>query len=158
MFFGGQVLGIPNDHHVSTRTYRLKTNLNGLSTTGQRVLLNRPGTDGDIQKASVSCLPGPCRRQDSQAPGWLRAAASERQTLAESLQALRLRLGIVVAELQRQGAEDRRLVQRQLDHLERRLQARSFRQSVIKSVHDWKEQLGMPASRERWADLQASRL
>eukprot|EP00439_Symbiodinium_sp_Y106_P000231 s4931_g1.t1 len=67
-----------------------------------------------------------------------------------------LRLGIVVAELQRQGAEDRRLVQRQLDHLERRLQARSFRQSVIKSVHDWKEQLGMPASRERWADLQGS--
>ncbi|CAE7641513.1 unnamed protein product [Symbiodinium sp. CCMP2456] len=51
-----------------------------------------------------------------------------------------LRLGIVVAELQRQGAEDRRLVQRQLDHLERRLQ----------------EQLAMPASRERWADLQGS--
>ena len=37
----------------------------------------------------------------------------------------RLRLGIVVAELQRQGAEDRRLVQRQLDHLERRLQVGS---------------------------------
>ena len=34
----------------------------------------------------------------------------------------RLRLGVVVAELQRQGAEDRRLVQRQLDHLDRRLQ------------------------------------
>ncbi|CAE7363806.1 unnamed protein product [Symbiodinium natans] len=52
-----------------------------------------------------------------------------------------LRLGVVVAELQRQGAEDRRLVQRQLDHLDRRLQ----------------EQLAMPAaSRERWADLQGS--
>eukprot|EP00930_Biecheleria_cincta_P102028 TRINITY_DN9369_c1_g1_i1.p1 TRINITY_DN9369_c1_g1~~TRINITY_DN9369_c1_g1_i1.p1 ORF type:complete len:1391 (+),score=379.95 TRINITY_DN9369_c1_g1_i1:242-4174(+) len=51
------------------------------------------------------------------------------------------RLGIVVAELQRQLADERRNVHRQLEQLDRRLQ----------------EQLAAPAvGRERWADLQGS--
>ncbi|CAJ1456916.1 unnamed protein product [Effrenium voratum] len=69
---------------------------------------------------------------------WGEAMASPRTPRQHQAE---LRLGMVLAELQRQSAEDRRTVQRQLEHFDRRLQ----------------EHLAAPAaSRERWADLQGS--
>ncbi|CAE8607053.1 unnamed protein product, partial [Polarella glacialis] len=72
---------------------------------------------------------------------WPEAAAPSPRTPRQAAGGTEFRLGIVVAELQRQAADERRSVHRQLEHLERKLQ----------------DQMAAPsAGRERWADLQGS--